>query len=226
MNRILRRIHALGQLAQEQVYNLASYLEPRRIVALPLFGHMAGAVLVNATVPFQATVLAADAPVAATSLVLSTDSLHEMISLPERDALKVTVVESKAQEKERIEREERAKQLLKVGTKKVAKPIVLDGQREQNRQIVIDLCADTFGDDQVAYCLQIVQRESGFNHLAQNPRSTAFGLFQFLDKTWKGYGYAKTDDPAIQAKAGMAYLKARYGTPQRAMDHHHARGWY
>lgn len=225
MNRILRRIHALGQLAKTQVYNLASYLEPRRIVALPMFSQMTGLVLVNAMVPFQAPVLAADTPVAAISLVLTTDSLHEMVSLSERSALKVTVVESKAQEKERIEREEQAKKRT-AATKKVAKPIVLDGQRESNRQIVTQLCAETFGADQVSYCLQIVQRESGFNHLAQNPRSTAFGLFQFLDKTWKGYGYAKTDDPTTQTRAGIAYLQKRYGTPQRAMDHHHAYGWY
>src|SRR5213078_4679023 len=31
---------------------------------------------------------------------------------------------------------------------------------------------------------QLVMHESGFNNEAQNPTSTAYGMFQFLDSTW------------------------------------------
>jgi TP901 family phage tail tape measure protein len=72
----------------------------------------------------------------------------------------------------------------------------------------------------------LVTRESGFRNTAQNPHSTAYGMFQFLDSTWANYGYAKTSDPTIQTKAGLAYIKARYGDPLGAMGHENAYGWY
>lgn len=34
----------------------------------------------------------------------------------------------------------------------------------------------------------VVQRESGFNPTAENPTSTASGLYQFIDSTWAGFG--------------------------------------
>jgi hypothetical protein len=34
----------------------------------------------------------------------------------------------------------------------------------------------------------VVQRESGFNPAAENPVSTASGLYQFVDGTWAGFG--------------------------------------
>lgn len=38
----------------------------------------------------------------------------------------------------------------------------------------------------------VLRRESGGNPTAQNPRSTASGLWQVLDSTWRGFGgYAK-----------------------------------
>jgi hypothetical protein len=213
-----------------QVLNLKSYLEPRRVVAWPLFGQMAGLVLSSTIMPFQTPVLAVEAPTETIALVLDTTSIHQMISLPSNNALNVTVIESKAQEQERLAAIERAKVKVKTKTKavviKLAKATILDDQREQNRQIVTQLCEETFGADQVSYCLEIVMRESGFNNFAQNSRSTAYGLFQFLDKTWKSYGYEKTSDSVIQAKAGMAYISKRYGTPQNAVSHSHAYGWY
>lgn len=44
----------------------------------------------------------------------------------------------------------------------------------------------------------VLARESGGNPTAQNPRSTASGLWQFLDSTWANYG---------------GYAKARYAPP-------------
>lgn len=72
----------------------------------------------------------------------------------------------------------------------------------------------------------IVQRESGFNPNAQNPTSTAYGLFQFLNGTWAGTGIAKTSDPAAQSEAGMRYIRQRYGTPLNALRFRNANGWY
>jgi hypothetical protein len=72
----------------------------------------------------------------------------------------------------------------------------------------------------------IIQKESSWNPNAQNPKSTAFGLFQWLDMTRKAYNCPKTADVAIQTECGIKYIKARYGDPVEAKKFHQAKGWY
>ena len=60
--------------------------------------------------------------------------------------------------------------------------------------------------------------ESRYDPTLQNPRSTAFGMYQFLDSTWRGTKVKKTTDPLLQTIAGARYIKARYGTPRKALD--------
>ncbi|HEU5026595.1 MAG TPA: hypothetical protein VFV01_16890 [Spirillospora sp.] len=71
----------------------------------------------------------------------------------------------------------------------------------------------------------VIMRESGFNNLAQNPTSTAYGMFQFLNSTWGAYG-PKTSDPLLQSKYGMEYIAGRYHDPLGALAHEQAFGWY
>jgi SLT domain-containing protein len=68
--------------------------------------------------------------------------------------------------------------------------------------------------------LELVARESSFNPNAKNPKSSASGLFQFLDGTRKDYGWSGVDwsDPTHQALAGLKYIKDRYGTPEKALQ--------
>lgn len=98
-------------------------------------------------------------------------------------------------------------------------------QRENNREIVKVYTVATFGADQVDAAMKIVTKESNFNNIAQNNHSTAYGMWQFLDSTWGGYGI-KTSDPIQQTEAAMRYIKARYGTPQNALSFHNKMGWY
>ena len=72
----------------------------------------------------------------------------------------------------------------------------------------------------------LVYKESSWNPNAQNPVSTAFGLFQFLDATWTGYGCTKSGDVEHQAECGLKYIAKRYGTPSKALEFHLYAGWY
>ncbi|MGA0877478.1 MAG: hypothetical protein ACO3QZ_06260 [Candidatus Nanopelagicaceae bacterium] len=51
-------------------------------------------------------------------------------------------------------------------------------------------------------------RESRFDHLAQNPKSSAFGIPQLIG--------LKDKRPRIQILRGLRYIEHRYGTPCRA----------
>ncbi|WP_311201246.1 aggregation-promoting factor C-terminal-like domain-containing protein [Dietzia cinnamea] len=72
----------------------------------------------------------------------------------------------------------------------------------------------------------IINKESSWNPTAQNPSSTAYGLFQFLDTTWAEVGASKTDNPRLQAEAAAAYIKKRYTDPLGAKRFWEANGWY
>lgn len=73
---------------------------------------------------------------------------------------------------------------------------------------------------------QLGMKESGWNSNAQNPTSTAYGIGQFLNSTWGGYGIQKTSDPSQQVEAMARYIKARYGSPSKALAFHNAHNWY
>lgn len=63
---------------------------------------------------------------------------------------------------------------------------------------------------------KLIMGESGFRSNAQNPTSTAYGLFQFLDSTWGTVGAHKTSDPTQQTIAGLKYIQRSYGSPAQA----------
>ncbi len=73
---------------------------------------------------------------------------------------------------------------------------------------------------------QLIQKESSWNPNAQNPTSTAYGLFQFLNGTWAGVNATKTSDPGLQTVAGLRYIQGRYGSPSQALAFHLANNWY
>lgn len=83
-----------------------------------------------------------------------------------------------------------------------------------------------WGDSELAAWYTLGMKESGWNNNAQNPTSTAYGIGQFLNSTWGGYGIPKTSDPALQVEAMARYIKARYGSPSRALAFHNSHNWY
>lgn len=72
------------------------------------------------------------------------------------------------------------------------------------------------------------QRESGWSNTARNPSSGAYGIAQALPPT--KYPFAGQAAGGSSAKAqigwGLAYIKDRYGSPEAALAHENAVGWY
>ena len=62
-------------------------------------------------------------------------------------------------------------------------------------------------------------KESGWNHKAQNPNSSAFGVPQLLKLD------PQTPAP-LQIERGLAYIQHRYEKPSVAWSHWRNNGWY
>lgn len=64
---------------------------------------------------------------------------------------------------------------------------------------------------------------------AQNPSSTAYGIGQFLDSTWKLVGCKKTSDPYTQVNCMVDYIDRASGNfknPSQAVKFHKLNNWY
>jgi hypothetical protein len=62
-------------------------------------------------------------------------------------------------------------------------------------------------DDNTSYILKTIGIESQMNPNAKNPNSSAFGLGQFTDPTWKQYGRGDRTDPVAQIDAFMRFTQ-------------------
>jgi hypothetical protein len=97
-----------------------------------------------------------------------------------------------------------------------------------SRQAYKDYALEQLGGDttQMSCLDKLWTAESGWNPNARNPRSTAYGIPQFLDSTWKSTGIAKTSNPYRQIDAGLVYVRKRYGTPCGAWSFFSSHHWY
>lgn len=101
----------------------------------------------------------------------------------------------------------------------------LEADSHSVKKMVEEKGKEVFGEEEVPALIELIDRESDFNHTAQNPKSTAYGLFQFLDGTWSKYG-EKTSDPNKQIEYGLKYIKDRYQTPSKALAYHNQNNSY
>jgi len=86
---------------------------------------------------------------------------------------------------------------------------------------------DRWGDKQWTYFSSLMDKENReWDPEAKNPNSTAYGLGQFLNSTWKTVGCKKTDDPYIQIDCMMKYIEQRHSNPQQALQFHKKNNWY
>ncbi len=74
------------------------------------------------------------------------------------------------------------------------------------------------GNDKQYRCLvELWHKESRWSPIADNPKSTAFGIPQLLKMTER--------NPYKQIELGLKYIKHRHRTPCLALAHH-KKGWY
>lgn len=84
----------------------------------------------------------------------------------------------------------------------------------------------TWGTESWESFYKIIHAESRWNPNAQNPKSSAFGLGQFLSSTWKSTGIEKTNDPYQQIDGVIIYIHERYDDPVKAWNHWQKMHWY
>jgi hypothetical protein len=103
-----------------------------------------------------------------------------------------------------------------------------DVDRGSNRALGYQLMIEFgFPNDQWPYLDALWTRESGWNHLAENPTSGAYGIPQSLPAAKMGVvGADWRTNPETQIRWGLAYIAARYGSAQRAWAHEEQFGWY
>jgi hypothetical protein len=77
-------------------------------------------------------------------------------------------------------------------------------------------------------CLDTLwQRESGWDHTADNPSSSAYGIPQALPgEKMAVFGDDWRTNPVTQIRWGLDYIESRYGSPCAALQHSNANNWY
>lgn len=107
-------------------------------------------------------------------------------------------------------------------------PVPADVDPGSNRGLGYHLMLDFgFAEQQWAYLDALWHRESGWNHLAENPSSGAYGIPQSLPANKMAVvGADWRTNPETQIRWGLAYIAARYGSPEGAWQHSQRTGWY
>lgn len=100
---------------------------------------------------------------------------------------------------------------------------------EQARAIAKRILEDQYRWGSADYkCLvQLWERESNWNPLADNPTSDAYGIPQALPGSkMASEGSDWRTNPETQIRWGLKYIKERYGSPCVAWDHSERVNWY
>ena len=81
---------------------------------------------------------------------------------------------------------------------------------------------------QFACFTKLVGKESAWNPKANNPESSASGIGQLLDGTYKNLGMKPSDSGVAQTVATLAYIGRKYGSggPCAAWTHFKRNSWY
>jgi hypothetical protein len=74
----------------------------------------------------------------------------------------------------------------------------------------------------------LIGKESAWRNYAQNPTSSAKGIGQLLDGTYRNLGMKHSEVEAAQVVAALAYIGRKYGSsgPCGAWKHWQTKKWY
>jgi hypothetical protein len=91
-----------------------------------------------------------------------------------------------------------------------------------------DYAFNLLGDTEQFNCLESLwNRESGWNHLAVNRSSGAYGIPQaYPAEKLAAAGEDWRTNPETQIRWGLSYIDGRYGSPCNAWDAFKNKGWY
>ena len=90
---------------------------------------------------------------------------------------------------------------------RVQVPVVMNNQQK------VEAFVNELMTKRQANCLLwIFTKESHLNPNAKNPTSTAKGIGQLLDSTYKNIGLKHSADPIAQVVASIAYISRHYGS--------------
>ncbi len=109
-----------------------------------------------------------------------------------------------------------------------ASPIVY-AKRPPLMQVDAKAVARELLTDKQFKCLtQLIGKESAWNPKAENPISTASGIGQLLDGTYKNLGMKHSNAEVPQLVATLAYIGRKYGSggPCAAWAHFKKHRWY
>ena len=105
----------------------------------------------------------------------------------------------------------------------------VDVDRSANKLYAQSYMMETYQWDQEQFiCLETLwSKESGWNHLAQNPSSGAYGIPQSLPgNKMQSAGSDWKTNPHTQIRWGLNYILKRYDTPCGAYQHFQKKRWY
>lgn len=89
------------------------------------------------------------------------------------------------------------------------------------------LASKGFGEAEFVCLDNLWERESNWNHTADNPYSDAYGIPQSLPgEKMATFGDDWATNPQTQIKWGISYIEGRYGSPCNAWGHSESVGWY
>ena len=109
-----------------------------------------------------------------------------------------------------------------------ASPIVY-AQRPPLMQVDAKAVAQELLTDKQFKCLtQLIGKESHWNPKAKNPSSSAVGIGQLLDATYRNLGMKHSTAEVPQLVATLAYIGRKYGSggPCAAWAHWQKKKWY
>lgn len=98
------------------------------------------------------------------------------------------------------------------------KPINYDSMALPNNAKTIARKAQQEGvDPSVALTISHLETDGSFSHTAKNKKSTAHGLFQVLDKSWKGLGGGDRTNVDEQIRVGLNHIKQANSSMRKSL---------